>query len=218
MARGRRPRRTSSLFQFDIPYRNQYGFIAGVDEAGRGPLAGPVVASAVILPPTCKLPNLNDSKLLSAAQRDVLFGLIQRAGLAIGIGMVEAAEIDRMNIRQASFAAMRQALSQMAIKPLHVLVDGFRIPQGPASQTGIIDGDAKSAHIAAASIIAKVTRDRIMENWDLLFPAYGFRKHKGYGTPEHLAALARFGPSPIHRLTYAPVHAAQERVSVLVRE
>ncbi len=218
MVRGRMSRCTASLFKFDYPFLQQYGFIAGVDEAGRGPLAGPVVAAAVILPESCKLPHLNDSKLLSAAQREVLYALVQRAALAIGVGMVEPVDIDRINIRQASFAAMRLALNQLVIQPLHVLVDGFCIPRGPASQTGIIDGDAKSAHIAAASIIAKVTRDRIMETWDLQFPVYGFKNHKGYGTPEHLAALIRFGPSPIHRLTYAPVRAVKDLVPALAGE
>jgi ribonuclease HII len=126
--------------------------------------------------------------------------------LAIGVGIVQADEIDRINIRQAGFAAMRLALDQLIIRPHHVLVDGFRIPSGPFSQTHVIGGDAKSAHIAAASIIAKVTRDALMEVWDSRFPDYGFKKHKGYGTREHLTALERFGPSPIHRLSYAPVN------------
>src|SRR5262249_49680392 len=131
--------------------------------------------------------------------------LIQRAALAIGIGIIGPEEIDRINIRQAGFAAMRLALGDLIVRPVHVLVDGFRIPHGPASQTWIVEGDAKSAHIAAASIIAKVTRDALMETWDRRFPGYGFKKHKGYGTSEHLAALRRHGPSPIHRRSYAPV-------------
>jgi len=204
--RRRRPRR--SLFPFDRPYLERYGAIAGVDEAGRGPLAGPVVAAAVILPEACKLPGLNDSKKLSAAQRETLYVLIRRTARAIGLGIVEAEEIDRINIRQASFAAMRQALQQLHITPSHVLVDGFTIPRGPVSQTGIIGGDGKSAHIAAASVIAKVTRDALMKTLDREFPEYGFSRHKGYGTPEHLDALARLGPCPIHRRTFAPVQAA----------
>jgi ribonuclease HII len=164
-----------------------------------------VVAAAVILPDSCELPGLNDSKKLSAPQRETLEALIRRSARAIGVGIVEAGVIDRINIRQASFKAMRQALRQLLITPDHVLVDGFSIPGGPASQTGIIRGDGLSAHIAAASIIAKVTRDAIMVTWDRRFPAYGFRRHKGYGTSEHLAALKRFGPSPIHRRSYAPV-------------
>jgi len=201
----RRSLRRSPLFQFDQPFLRQYACIAGVDEAGRGPLAGPVVAAAVILPEACELPGLNDSKKLSATQRETLYPLIRRAARAIGVGIVQAEEIDRINIRQASFAAMREALQQLTLTPAHVLVDGFSIPDGPASQTGIIGGDGKSAHIAAASIIAKVLRDSLMNLWDRRFPAYGFVRHKGYGTPEHLAALDRFGPSPIHRRSFAPV-------------
>ena len=208
MAARRFHRLPSSLFKFDRPYRRRYGVIAGVDEAGCGPLAGPVVAAAVILPVSCKLGHLNDSKQLSASRRETLYVLIHRAALAIGVGIVDHGEIDRINIRQASFAAMRQALAQLKIAPRHVLVDGFVIPSGPVSQTGVIRGDAKSAHIAAASIIAKVTRDALMKEWDRKLPQYGFCRHKGYGTSEHLAALARFGPSLIHRLSYAPVRAA----------
>jgi ribonuclease HII len=193
------------LFQFDQPFLMQYGLIAGVDESGCGPLAGPVVAAAVILPPSCKIPLLNDSKKCSVAKRESLYARLQRVALAIGVGVVEPLEIDRINIRQADFAAMRLALAALIVRPFHVLVDGFHIPHRPVSQTRIIDGDAKSAHIAAASIIAKVTRDAIMETWDRHFPHYGFKAHKGYGTPEHLIALRRLGPSPIHRLTYAPV-------------
>jgi ribonuclease HII len=201
------PRRLSprSLFPFDRPYLARHGLIAGVDEAGRGPLAGPVVAAAVILPNRCELPNLNDSKKLSPAQREALYPLIRRQALAIGVGIVEAAEIDRINIRQASFAAMRQALGGLNVMPAHVLVDGYPIPEGPASQTGIIGGDGKSAHIAAASIIAKVTRDALMLELDRQFPAYGFSRHKGYGTPEHLDALKRHGPCPFHRRSFSPV-------------
>lgn len=198
-------RRTSLLFKFDQPFLKKHDCIAGVDEAGCGPLAGPVVAAAVILPKNCKIPLLNDSKQLSSDQRNVLYEQIQRMAIAIGVGIIESDEIDRINIRQASFAAMRLALGRLVAKPKHVLVDGYRIPQGAYDQTAIISGDAKSAHIAAASIIAKVTRDAIMVTWDLQYPAYGFRNHKGYGTPEHLAALTRFGPTPIHRRSYAPV-------------
>jgi ribonuclease HII len=198
-------RRTSLLFKFDQPFLKKYGCIAGVDEAGCGPLAGPVVAAAVILPEACKIPLLNDSKQLSAAQRKVLYEQIQKIAIAIGLGIVESDEIDRLNIRQATFTAMRLALGRLLAKPNHVLVDGYRIPQGTYGQTAIISGDARSAHIAAASIIAKVTRDAIMATWDLQYPTYGFRNHKGYGTPEHLAALTRFGPTPIHRRSFAPV-------------
>jgi ribonuclease HII len=164
-----------------------------------------VVAAAVILPERCRLPGLNDSKQLSPRDRQRLYLLIRRVARAVGVGLVEPAEIDRINIRRASFAAMRQAINQLARVPPHVLVDGFAIPSGPDSQTGVIGGDGLSAHIAAASIIAKVTRDSLMEIWDCRFPAYGFKKHKGYGTPEHMKALERWGPSPIHRFSFAPV-------------
>jgi ribonuclease HII len=209
----RKNRFTRRLFKFDQVFLKQYRVIAGVDEAGCGPLAGPVVAAAVILPSSCRLPDLNDSKKLSAAQRNALYAQIQSVAVAIGVGIVDSMEIDRLNIRQADFFAMRLALRHLIVEPLHVLVDGFTIPQGPLSQTRIIEGDTKSAHIAAASIIAKVTRDALMENWDRSFPDYGFKKHKGYGTPGHLSALKRLGPSPIHRLTYAPVRVATRRSS-----
>jgi ribonuclease HII len=198
-------RRTFQLFKFDQPYLKNHGCIAGVDEAGCGPLAGPVVAAAVILSPDTRFPHLNDSKQLSSEQRDTLFALIQGAAVAFGVGIVEPEEIDRINIRQATFAAMRLALSRLGVEPRHVLVDGYRIPKGPSQQTAIIEGDAKSAHIAAASILAKVTRDAMMVAWDEQYPGYGFRNHKGYGTPEHLEALRRLGPTPIHRRSYAPV-------------
>jgi len=216
VALSRSIRRTASLFKFDLPYLERYTRIAGVDESGRGPLAGPVVAAAVILPPKIKLPSLNDCKQLSAALREAVYIKIQRLALTIGVGIVEADEIDRVNIRQASFAAMRLALRCLILEPQHVLVDGFAIPHGPASQIGIIGGDAKSAHIAAASIIAKVTRDAIMNRWDTLLPAYGFKRHKGYGTPEHMSALKRHGPSPIHRQSFAPVR--QHKNIILTRE
>jgi ribonuclease HII len=198
-------RRSWPLFKFDEPFRTEHGLIAGVDEAGRGPLAGPVVAAAVILPAGAKIPHLADSKLLSAAQRCALYRLVQRTACAIGVGIVECDDVDRLNIYWASFAAMRAALDRLIIRPAHVLVDGFKIPQGPASQTGIIDGDRKSASIAAAAIIAKVTRDCLMEQWDRKYPGYGFAQHKGYGTSAHLKCLKSLGPSPIHRRSFMPV-------------
>src|SRR5579872_2296423 len=210
MGRGQgSPRRSSrSLFKFDRPYRERFDVLAGVDEAGRGPLAGPVVASAVILPSSCKLPALADSKLLSADQRMVLYRLIQRQACAIGVGIVEHDEIDRLNIYWASFVAMKLALRALIMTPRHVLVDGFQIPQGPLSQTGIVGGDGKSASIAAASIIAKVTRDCLMENWDRQYPGYGFRQHKGYTTRLHLKNLEILGPCLIHRRSFSPVRIA----------
>jgi ribonuclease HII len=200
---GRR-RHSSTLFKFDIPYIQSRLCIAGVDEAGRGPLAGPVVAAAVILYP-CRIAPLGDSKLLSAEERAVAYRAIQRNAHAIGVGVVFHDEIDRMNIRQASYAAMRLALADLIVQPAHVLVDGPPIPLSSYSQTGIIRGDAKSACIAAASIVAKVTRDCMMEAMDREFPAYGFKQHKGYGTPEHLDALRRHGPCRIHRRSFQPV-------------
>jgi len=197
----------ASLSKFDQPFREKAGFVAGVDEAGRGPLAGPVVAAAVILPSRFNLPSLNDSKQLTAGQRDVLYAHIQRQALAIGVGMVSHEEIDRLNIRQASFEAMRRALAHLMIRPGHVLVDGFAIPRLPLPQTGVIRGDARSASIAAASIVAKVTRDCLMQWVDRCFPGYGFAQHKGYGTARHLESLGALGPSPVHRRTFAPVQA-----------
>ncbi len=203
-----RRRKSGSLFRFDRPFQKRYGWVAGVDEAGRGPLAGPVVSAAVILPFECKLPSLADSKLLSPKQRARLYRLIQRRALAIGVGVVDHDSIDRMNILQATYAAMRMALGRLVVRPDHILVDGYAIPQGPVSQTGIIDGDAQSACIAAASVVAKVTRDCLMEAWDRQYPDYGFRQHKGYGTPHHLATLKRLGPCSIHRRSFNPVHLA----------
>lgn len=200
-----RSRQFERLHQFDKPFLSRFGTIAGVDEAGRGPLAGPVVAAAVILPSNCRLPGLNDSKQLSAAQREALYAVIQRCAVAIGVGIVEAGEIDRINIRQASFAAMRLALADLLLTPLHILVDGFEIPGHPLPQTRVIKGDALSAHIAAASIIAKVTRDAIMTFWHRAFPEYGFIDHKGYGTERHIDILRRHGPCPIHRQSFAPL-------------
>jgi len=209
----RKARRTQKLFVFDEPYRLQYGVIAGVDEVGCGPLAGPVVAAAVILSHPCKLPRLNDSKLLSSEEREHLYPIIESSAVAVGVGIVEADEIDRINIRQAGFAAMRIALSRLAVHPNHVLIDGFRLPSGPPSQTHIVGGDALSAHIAAASVMAKVTRDRLMLALHDQYPQYGFHEHKGYCTRAHLEALKKFGPCPIHRLSYAPVNNSRRHVS-----
>jgi ribonuclease HII len=195
----------SSLFKHDLPFWLKHGLVAGVDEAGRGPLAGPVVAAAVILP-KCRIPHLADSKLLTPEQRVKAYRHIQRHAYAIGVGIVPHHEIDRVNILQATYIAMRQALADLVVRPVHVLVDGYPIPRGPLSQTGIFDGDAKSACVAAASIIAKVTRDCVMEAWDREYPSYGFKQHKGYGTPDHLEALERLGPCAIHRRSFHPVN------------
>lgn len=210
----RSQRRSWPLFKFDQTYRDRFGHVAGVDEAGRGPLAGPVVAAAVVLPSSCRISFLYDSKQLSPALRWALFGEIQRCALAIGVGIVSHEDIDRLNIYHASFLAMRLALSQLVLRPQHVLVDGFSIPQGPESQTGVIGGDGKSACVAAASVIAKVTRDCLMEKLGREYPQYGFAQHKGYGTPAHLEALHRHGPSPVHRQTFAPVRLSLPLVTV----
>jgi ribonuclease HII len=176
-----------------------------VDEAGRGPLAGPVIASAVILDPRRRIEGLRDSKLLTPIERQALFHRIREAALAVGVGSVEPDTIDRINILQATRLAMVEALRTLALPPELVLIDAVRLPQLPYPQRALIRGDRRSASIAAASIIAKVTRDRIMVGYDERFPQYGFRRHKGYPTPEHLAALFRHGPCPIHRKTFRGV-------------
>ncbi len=203
-------RRSSAalLYLFDHPYLEKYSLVAGVDEAGRGPLAGPVVAAAVILPPDVDLPLLNDSKLLSSAQRVKVYRDIQAKALSMGVSIVEPAEIDEYNILQATYRAMRRALSQLLTSPAFVLVDGYPIPKNVFPQKGVLGGDRKSACVAAASVVAKVTRDRLMEAWDREYPAYGFKKHKGYGTRAHQEALTQWGPSPIHRRSFAPVRNA----------
>ncbi len=181
---------------------------AGVDEAGRGPLAGPVAAAAVILDPRDLPAGLNDSKLLKRKERERLFEEITRRALAVSVGFASAAEIDAINIRQATFAAMRRAVLALAVAPRHVLIDGNDLPPGlPCPAETIVKGDASVFSIAAASIIAKVTRDRLMRRLDASFPAYGFSQHVGYGTRAHLAAIAEHGPCPIHRLSFKPFKA-----------
>jgi ribonuclease HII len=182
-------------------------FLCGVDEVGRGPLAGPVVACAVVIQEPLYLEGLNDSKVLPAVRREALCDAIRAQAVAYALGWATPGEIDRSNILTASKLAMGRALSSLAVTPDHVLVDAVHIPQCACPQEPIVDGDAKSAAIAAASIIAKVFRDRWMDQCDAVYPGYGFAQHKGYATAEHLAALARLGPSPIHRRTYAPVQA-----------
>lgn len=178
--------------------------IAGIDEAGRGPLAGPVVAACVILKPAVVLPGINDSKQLSAAKRNTFFEKIRESAVSIGIGIVSAHEIDEINIYQAAKRAMMLAVGQMDVRPGHLLIDAMELPLDFA-QTSLIKGDARSNSIAAASIIAKVTRDRIMDELDDVYPGYGFSGHKGYGTKEHLQAIERLGPCPEHRMTFAPL-------------
>jgi ribonuclease HII len=179
--------------------------VAGIDEAGRGPLAGPVAAAAVILDPR-KLPRgLNDSKRLTPKERERLSEEIMYDAIAVAVAFASAAEIDRINIRQATFSAMRRALCALSVAPRHVLIDGNDLPPGlglPAE--AIVKGDAASSSIAAASIIAKVTRDRLMRRLCRLYPAYNFNEHFGYATKAHLAAIAEHGPCPFHRLSFRP--------------
>jgi ribonuclease HII len=184
----------------------RWGFarIAGVDEVGRGCLAGPVVACAVVLDPGRHIPGLRDSKLLSAAARERLCEHIIRDSLGWSVASVEPAEIDRVNIHRASLQAMRQAVLGLNPLPDLVLVDAFHIPDLLIAQRGIVHGDVRSAVIAAASIVAKVLRDRQMCELHEAYPRYGFHRHKGYGTPEHLRAVARFGYSPAHRRSFRP--------------
>ena len=184
--------------------------VCGIDEAGRGPWAGPVVAAAVILDPARIPEGLDDSKKLRAAQRDALFDPIM-ASAQVGIGIADVARIDRDNILQATFWAMAEALRQLATPPRLALVDGNRAPQLPCPVRTVIAGDAESLSIAAASIIAKVTRDRLMVELDRTFPHYGFARHKGYGTALHQACLDRHGPCPQHRRSFAPVAARLAR-------
>jgi ribonuclease HII len=179
--------------------------VAGVDEAGVGPMAGPVVAAAVIFAPERHIKGVHDSKQLTPERREALIDRILGGALAVGVGIAEVEEIDRMNIYWATMRASVRALEAMGRAPDHVLVDGREIPRLDFPQTRIVGGDRKSFCIAAASIVAKVTRDRIMREYEARFPGYGFAQHKGYCTADHLAALKRLGPSPIHRRSYAPV-------------
>lgn len=177
-------------------------FICGVDEAGRGPLAGPVAAGAVILPKDCRLPYLNDSKKLSERRREELFIQIKENALAWSVGIACPARIDEINILQATYEAMRQAIEGLGVRPDVLLNDAVTIPDLDILQVPIIKGDAKSLSIAAASIMAKVTRDHMMAEYEELFPGYGFAKHKGYGTAAHISALKELGPCPIHRRSF----------------
>ncbi len=196
------------LYSFDSQFR-QRGLqrIAGVDEAGRGPWAGPVVAAAVILAPETVIDGLNDSKKLTPLQRENLFPVITANALAFGVGIADQSIIDSINILQATFKAMKDAVAALSVTPDFILVDGSQIPAFGIERQAVIQGDAKSASIAAASIIAKVTRDRIMCEAAAHYPDYHFHKHKGYGTPEHQSALMKHGPCPLHRKSFAPVRA-----------
>jgi len=196
----------SELLAFERQKRAEgFSVIAGVDEVGRGPLAGPVVAAAVAFPSDADIPPVNDSKQLSAARRDELYtAILAVPGVRYGIAELDAAAIDRINILQASRQAMRVAVKQLGTLDF-LLVDGLPVPGFDVPNLAIVKGDAKSASIAAASILAKVYRDQLMDDFARTYPGYGFERHKGYGTAEHLAALRRLGPCPIHRRTFAPV-------------
>lgn len=194
-------KRLDAMKVFERKYSG-YKLIAGIDEAGRGPLAGPVAAGAVILPKDCEILYLNDSKKLSAARREQLYDEIREKAVAYGVGIVSPERIDEINILQATYEAMRAAIKDMGCEPDMVLIDAVTIPRIPYKQVGIIKGDAKSVSIAAASIIAKVTRDRIMAGIDQMYPEYGFASHKGYGSKAHIEAIQKYGPSPVHRKTF----------------
>lgn len=193
--------RTESMMVYEKQYA-QYGYICGIDEVGRGPLAGPVVAGAVILPKDEKILYLNDSKKLSEKKREELYDVIMEKAIATGIGIVSPARIDEINILQATYEAMRMAIKNLQVEPNLLLNDAVTIPEITIPQVPIIKGDAKSVSIAAASIIAKVMRDRLMVEYDSVLPGYGFAGNKGYGSAEHISSLKKMGPTPIHRKSF----------------
>lgn len=193
--------RIENLKKYEKEYA-EYSYICGIDEVGRGPLAGPVVAGAVILPKDCDILYINDSKKLTAAKREELYDIIMEKAVAVGIGMASPARIDEINILQATYEAMREAISKLCVRPDLLLNDAVTIPGVDIRQVPIIKGDAKSISIGAASIVAKVTRDRMMVEYDKIMPEYGFASNKGYGSVEHIAALKKVGPSPIHRASF----------------
>jgi ribonuclease HII len=203
-------------FERDL-WAREFTRVAGVDEAGRGPLAGPVVAAAVILPGAWRdggfderLVDLNDSKQLTEAQRENYFQILTtHPDIRYAVAIVDAATIDRINILQATHRAMNEALAKLQPQPQHVLVDGRPVKSMTLPQTALVKGDSRSYSIAAASVLAKVTRDRMMRDYHQQFPTYGFAEHKGYGTPQHLAAIEKHGPCPIHRRSFAPLKPRQ---------
>lgn len=201
LALAKEQERMRQLFSYEREY-GTYGAICGIDEAGRGPLAGPVVAGAVILPKDCDILYINDSKKLSEKKREMLYDEIMAKAVAVGVGVVSWERIDEINILQATYEAMRQAIAGLSTAPDLLLNDAVTIPGVDIKQMPIIKGDAKSASIGAASIIAKVTRDRLMLKYHKLYPEYGFDTHKGYGTKAHIEALQKYGPCPIHRRSF----------------
>lgn len=194
--------RMENLKFFERKYGDVFHVICGIDEAGRGPLAGPVVAGAVVFPADTDITGINDSKKLTEKKREELYDLIMENAVSVGIGMASPQRIDEINILQATYEAMREAISKLSVTPDLLLNDAVTIPELPMKQVAIVKGDAKSVSIGAASIIAKVTRDRLMYEYDKVMPEYGFAKHKGYGTKEHIEAIKKYGPSPIHRTTF----------------
>lgn len=193
--------RIDALKEYDRKYESE-GYVCGIDEVGRGPLAGPVVACACILPKDCNILYINDSKKLSKKKREELYDIIMKEAVAVGIGYNSPERIDEINILQATFEAMREAISKLSVTPDILLNDAVTIPGVDIKQVPIIKGDAKSISIGAASIVAKVTRDRLMEDYDKLFPEYGFASNMGYGTAVHIKALKELGPCPIHRQSF----------------
>ncbi len=193
--------RTEQMKQYEKEYAN-YCYICGIDEVGRGPLAGPVVAAAVILPKDCNILYINDSKKLSEAKREELYEQIMEQAVSVGIGIVSEERIDEINILQATYEAMREAVGKLNVTPDLLLNDAVTIPNLSMKQVPIIKGDAKSISIAAASIIAKVTRDRMMIEWDSIYPEYAFASNKGYGSQQHMKALEEVGPCKLHRKTF----------------
>jgi len=200
---------TMSLYEKRLA-ADGYARIAGIDEAGRGPLAGPVVAAACILPRNSYFEYLNDSKQLTPERRENLYqSIILHPETRYGLGISDVETIDRVNILQATFLAMRQAVAALNIPPDYLLIDGNQVPVFSIPTLPIVEGDSHSVSIAAASVIAKVTRDRMMVEFDLKWPHYGFRKHKGYGTSEHVDAIRKYGPCPIHRISFEPIKSLQ---------
>ncbi|MCM1058152.1 MAG: ribonuclease HII [Firmicutes bacterium] len=193
--------RIEGLRAYEEKYR-EYEFICGIDEVGRGPLAGPVVAGAVILPRDCRILYINDSKQLTEKKREELFDIIMEKAVCCGLGSVSPERIDEINILQATYEAMREAIGKLVPQPDILLNDAVTIPGVDIRQVPIIKGDAKSITIGAASIIAKVTRDRLMAEYDKVFPEYGFAANKGYGSAAHIEALKKYGPTPIHRKSF----------------
>ena len=194
------------IYRHDDAYRRRgFPVIAGIDEAGRGPLAGPVVAAAVILPESCRIEGLRDSKKVPQKKRTLLFWEILASATDIGVGVVDSREIDRLNIRKATEKAMKESFEDLSTCPDALIVDALTVPGTPLTQFPVIKADAKSAVVAAASIVAKYVRDMLMLHYDGVYPLYDFRRHKGYGTREHLDLIALHGPCPIHRKSFRRV-------------